>query len=89
MAVKITAQPTPNPNAMKFNCSTRVVTSGTVTFNSRSSAEGTPWAHALFEVDGVSAVFAMNDFVTVSRREGANWDTLIDGVTLALQKHLK
>ena len=39
--------------------------------------------YAVFAVDGVASVFGVNDFVTVTRRSGADWEPIISAVQSA------
>lgn len=83
-----TARPedTPNPNAKRFALDTRLP--ATMNFKSAEDAAGNPFAKALFEVDGVVQVFGVNDFVTVNRRPGADWEPIIEAVRKAAADHL-
>lgn len=78
--------PTPNPNAMKFTLDTVL----TETFNvtSADAAAGNPFAEAVFAVEGVATVFGVNDFVTVSRTPGADWDPIVAAVNEAADRYL-
>ena len=73
----------PNPNALKFQLDTTLP--GTVSFRSRDEAEaaGDSFAAAVLGVDGVVSLFGTNDFVTVTRQAGAEWDPIIAAVTTA------
>lgn len=78
--------PTPNPNAMKFTLDTKLP--GTMNFATAEAAAGNPFASAVFATDGVVQVFGVNDFVTVTRRAGADWDTIVEAVKAAAAEHL-
>jgi len=47
-----------------------------------------PFAAAVLAVDGVIALFATNDFVTVRRADGAEWDPIVAAVQAAAAAHL-
>jgi hypothetical protein len=83
-----TASPsqTPNPDATKFTLDTTLPESFNAT--SPAAAAGNPFAEAVFAVDGVVAVFGVNDFVTVTRRPGADWKPIVAAVRAAAAKHL-
>lgn len=81
-----TPQPSPNPNATRFQLD--VMLPGTISFNSAEEAEGNAFAERVFTVDGVVAVFGVNDFVTVTRRPGADWDPIVAAVQQAAAEHL-
>jgi hypothetical protein len=78
--------PTPNPNAMKFTLDTTLPESFNAT--SAGAAAGNPFAEELFAVDGVVSVFGVNDFVTISRTPGAEWDPIVAAVLSAAARHL-
>ena len=77
---------TPNPNAKKFSLDTKLAAS--MNFKTAEAAAGNPFATAVFQVPGVVQVFGVNDFVTVTRAPGADWQVIIDGVTAAAADHL-
>jgi hypothetical protein len=79
---------TPNPNAMKFTTNRKVVARGSLSFHAATEARKVPLAAALFEVPGVVGIFAVNDFVTVTKDPGADWDPVVAGVTAVLKAQL-
>lgn len=81
-----TPSPTPNPNSMKFSLDTKLP--GSFNFSSATAAADHAFGRAVFEVDGVASVFGVNDFVTVSRQPGADWDPIVEGVKAAAAEHL-
>ena len=78
--------PTPNPNALKFELDVTLPESFNVT--SPEQATGNPFAEAVFAVDGVTSVFGVNDFVSVNRREGVEWEPIVEAVKQAAAEHL-
>jgi len=78
--------PTPNPNAMKFSLDSKL--SGPMNFQSAEAAAGNAFAAAVFGIDGVVQVFGVNDFVTVTRRPGADWNPIVEAVQAAAAEHL-
>jgi len=81
-----TAQPSPNPNAMRFQLDTRLT--GTMSINNAEAAKGNQFAEKVFAVEGVVSIFGVNDFVTVTRRPDADWDPIIEAVQAAAAEHL-
>ena len=76
------AQPssTPNPNALKFTLDTTLP----AMINVGSAEEATSsFERAVFAAPGVVNLFGVNDFVTVTRAPGADWDPIIAAVTSA------
>ncbi len=86
MMASATPSSTPNPDAMKFTLDTRLE----AMFNAANSDDAAkiPFAAAVFAVEGVVSVFGVNDFVTVTRRPGANWEPIIAAVHAAAATHL-
>jgi hypothetical protein len=83
-----TAQPapSPNPNALRFQLD--VTLADTVSANRPEDAGGNPFLEAVFAAPGVAAVFGVNDFVTVTRAPGAEWDPIVAAVQAAAADHL-
>ena len=81
-----TPSSTPNPDAMKFTLDTKL----DAMFNATSAeaAADIPFAADVFAAGGVSTVFGVNDFVTVTRVPGADWDPIIAAVDIAAAAHL-
>lgn len=75
-AVKIDVSDTPNPNARKFSCSVTVVEKGSMSFQSAEEGASHPIGKAIWAVPGVKGVFAVKDFVTVTKADGADWGPL-------------
>jgi hypothetical protein len=71
---------------MKFTLDTRLE----AMFNATNAqdAAGNPFAAAVFAVGGVATVFGVNDFVTVTRQPGADWEPIVAAVHAAAEAHL-
>lgn len=68
---------TPNPNSVKFLPGTVVMENDrTFDFASFRAASASPLARQLFQIDGVIGVMYGPDFITVSKREDADWSVL-------------
>ena len=81
-----TPEPSPNPNALRFQLDTTLA--GTLSFNSPAEAESDEFARQVFAAGGVAAIFGVNDFVTVTRTPGADWDPIVAAVQQAASEHL-
>ena len=81
-----TPSSTPNPDATKFTLDTKLP----AMFNATNAqqAAAIPFAADVFAVGGVASVFGVNDFVTVTRQPGADWDPIIAAVHAAAGAHL-
>lgn len=69
----VTAEPTPNPQAMKFTVGVPV---GGPATHVAGSATDDPVAAAILALPGVTSVFMTADFVTVSKSGDATWESL-------------
>ena len=78
--------PSPNPNALRFQLDTTL--DAALSFNSAADADGHPFAEAVFAAPGVASIFGVNDFVTITRAPGAEWDPIVDAVEQAAAAHL-
>ena len=85
MAADVTVETTPNENALKFTVKGRqVIESGHKTYNNAEDASDCPAAVALFALEGVSSVFLMADFITVTKRPEVKWDGIQDKAMAAI-----
>jgi Fe-S cluster biogenesis protein NfuA len=64
---------TPNPHALKFILSERLLNYETRQYTSEESAAKDPFAKGIFDIDGVVSVFYMDKFVTIEKSPDANW----------------
>ncbi len=78
--------PSPNPNALRFQLDTTL--ESTLSFNAATEAAGHPFAEQVFAAPGVAAIFGVNDFVTVTRTPGADWEPIVTAVQQAAAEHL-
>jgi hypothetical protein len=76
----ITAQPTPNPNAAKFTLNRQVASQGKTYRRGaepQGGAEAAPaWALQLLQIAGVTQVFAVNNFISITKEADAQWDEI-------------
>jgi NFU1 iron-sulfur cluster scaffold homolog, mitochondrial len=83
----VTVQPTPNINALKFVVNRRMTEGRSQTFTDARTA-GVPLARDLLHIPGVRQVFFLNDFITVTRTEGADWGAVTPQVETLIRRHL-
>ena len=76
MAVEVSVSTTPNENAMKYTLNCNSIESGHKTYANAEAAEDSPLAKALFAIDGVTQVFLMADFISVTKKPEAKWSNL-------------
>ena len=78
--------PTPNPDAMKFTLD--ITLPAMLNIGSPEAAAGMPFAEAVFATGGVASIFGVNDFVTVTREQGADWEPIVSAVIAAAEANL-
>lgn len=78
-------EPTPNPNAMKFNVDGRLIEGGSRSYDTPSAADGDPLATALFALGKITTVFYMPGFVTVNKEAGADWSSLAPAIARTIE----
>ena len=83
----IETEGTPNPATLKFLPGREVIASGTADFAGPDLAGRSPLAQALFALPGVARVFLGGDFVTVTKSDLADWQTLRPQVLGAIMEH--
>ena len=83
----IQTQDTPNPATLKFIPGVPVMAQGTADFADSDSANKSPLARRLFQVDGVTAVFLGADFVAVTKAEELDWFALKPGILAGIMEH--
>lgn len=85
MTYVVTPDPTPNPNAMRFEFDEGVFGGLSLTMGDKADADGMPWAEALFDLPGVEGLFAREDFVTVTKDPEIDWSEITPQVITILQ----
>jgi Fe-S cluster biogenesis protein NfuA len=85
----IQTESTPNPATLKFLPGMTVLEMGTADFPSSEGASASPLATRLFGVTGVSGVFFGNDFITVTKDDGSDWDHLKPALLGAIMEHFQ
>ena len=84
----VSAQPTPNPNAMKFTVAGGLPDRERRSFASAADAAGHRLGAAIFALGGVQSLFMVNDFVTVTKAPEAAWAELAPRVIATLADRL-
>jgi Fe-S cluster biogenesis protein NfuA len=83
----IQTEGTPNPASLKFLPGRDVLGAGSVDMPDAESAQRSPLAARLFQVDGVTGVFLGSDFITVTKRADKQWDTLKPALLGIIMEH--
>jgi Fe-S cluster biogenesis protein NfuA len=83
----IQTESTPNPATLKFLPGQTVLEVGTADFPNAEAAEKSPLAKRIFAAGDVAGVFFGNDFVTVTKTDGAEWDHIKPAILGAIMEH--
>lgn len=84
------AHPTPNPNSLKLTTALGpFIPTGMEAFASAEQAAHHPLGAALFGVEGVTNVFIMPAFLTITKAPAAAWDGLMAAVEAILHRHFE
>lgn len=87
--VEIEVHGTPNPHAAKFTLSRSLPGEESRSYFDADSAAGDPLAERLFQVDGVRALLMVDNFVTVTKEEAAEWEEMVEEVKEAIRQGLR
>ena len=80
----IAVQGTPNPNAAKFTLN-RVVAAQGRTYRLPADADA-EWARQLLGIPGVTQVFAINNFISITKTAEADWNVIGSQVEQVLRR---
>lgn len=80
------AQPTPNPNALKFIVDGALSDQPLSFFNADAAKDHT-LASKLFAIPGVTSLLILNDFVTVSKTPEAVWREITPAAKRVIAEH--
>ena len=64
---------TPNPQALKFILSEKILKKETRDFKNKLDAANDPLAKGIFDIPGVVSVFYMDKFITIEKEPNTNW----------------
>jgi Fe-S cluster biogenesis protein NfuA len=83
----IQTEQTPNPATLKFLPGRVVLEQGTADFADVESAQCSPLARRLFDVEGVERVFLGSDFITVTKAATQDWQIMKPAVLGGIMEH--
>jgi Fe-S cluster biogenesis protein NfuA len=83
----IQTEATPNPATLKFLPGRDVLPGGTLEITDPDGAKKSPLAERLFAVPGVGGVFYGQDFITVTKTGGEDWQHLKPAILGAIMEH--
>ena len=83
----IQTEDTPNPETLKFIPGVLVLNSGSADFPNAKSTQNSPLAARLFKIEGVSRVFLSSDFISVTKNNQLDWNTLKPSILTGIMDH--
>jgi len=86
--ITIYAESTPNPEAMKFVANKSLATD-TYEFKSRKEATHAPLALALFDFPFVKEVFITNNYISISKNKGVEWQEITNEIRDFIRVYLE
>lgn len=89
--LELYTEATPNPETLKFVFSSMILPGSTADFPTHESAQTgvSPLARNLFEFNFVNGVFIMNNFVTITRKPGIEWDEIVPVIKTFLRSYIE
>jgi Fe-S cluster biogenesis protein NfuA len=87
--VYITANPTPNPNCLKFIVDRTMVEGDPVSYRTIEDAKDSPLAEKLFAIPGVLEIFAFQNFVTITKASDQVWQEFAREIGKTIREHIK
>jgi len=88
--ITIYSEATPNPETMKFVLNRLILPNDTADFPNVESAYESPLATELFNnFEFVKGVFIMNNFVTITKAETADWFDIIPGMKQFIKTYIE
>ena len=72
----IQTEDTPNPDTLKFLPGKTLLDQGTLEFKTKKEAIKNNLAKILFEDENVKSVFIGKDFVTITKKNKIDWDSI-------------
>jgi len=84
----VSIEPTPNPNSMKINLDEKLDPGKKYTFIKKDKERCPVQFKDILDIDGVTSIFRVADFLSVQRHPSADWEeilarvrTIIEGVS--------
>lgn len=86
--LSVRAEMTPNPQTFRFTTN-RVLTETPAEFKTAQETTTSPLARKLFGFPWTAGVFIGRDFVTVTKQDWVDWETLAEPLCGLIQEHLE
>src|SRR4051812_36075713 len=87
--VYVSLEFTPNPNTLKYSVNRELLPVGAANFTRKDDTIGrSPLASKLFDVPGIAAVMIGKNFVTITKEESGDWDSVHRTASTLIEQHL-
>ena len=73
----VSIEPTPNPNSMKINLDEKLDPGQKYTFTKKDKERCPVPFKDILDIDGVTSIFRVADFLSVQRHSNADWETIL------------
>jgi len=83
--LKISAELTPNPDALKFVVNQTLLKSGSIHYADKVKAEESALASRLFKLGKVTEVLIGTNFITINKAPKASWEDLAPSIRTLLE----
>ncbi|GAA0350248.1 conserved virulence factor C family protein [Bacillus horti] len=83
----LSIEPTPSPNSMKLNLDTSLEAGKALNFNKKNQKEAPAYIQDIMEIEGVTGVYQVNDFIALERHPKADWKEILAQVRDTVEKH--
>lgn len=87
--VDVALEFTPNPNTLKYVVNRVLLPSGAANYVSLESASNSPLAQKLLKIDGVKGVMVGRNFITVSKGDEGDWESIHKNSQETIAQHLE
>ncbi len=87
--MEVIPEATPNPNAVKFTLDRPSTDGKATTVREGTDPSVSPLGASIFALDGVTNVFLVSNFVSVTKVDAADWQDLAPQVIARIEAHFE
>ena len=87
--IEVRSEFTPNPQTLRFSVAGQKLADSHVEFKSAKETLTSPLAKKLFGFPWTAGVFVGRDFLTVTKQDWVDWETLAEPLCSLIQEHLE
>lgn len=85
--MEVIPETTPNPNAVKFTLDRPSTEGGAQTVREGTDPSESPLGTRIFALEGVTNVFLVSNFVSVTKDDATDWQELAPEVIAQIEAH--